>query len=102
MKQKNPTNEFIFPLSQVDLGQFELPLGEVSMVKFSQRCSHAVEATSSTDKEEIEVGPALEQFATKKLLKSLHYFASIVSLECWSRYNRVPEILFDVGQKKTQ
>ncbi len=42
------------------------------------------------------------QFATKKLFfkKSLYFCASIVSLECWSRYNRVPEILFDVGQKK--
>ncbi len=66
-----PQMNVFFPLSQVDLGQFELPLGEVSMVKFSQRCSHAVEATSSTDKEEIEVGPALAVCHKKLFLKNL-------------------------------
>jgi len=39
----------------VNLGVFQLLPQEESMVKFSQRCSHAVEATSSTDKDEIEV-----------------------------------------------
>jgi len=52
----------------VNLGVFQLLPQEQSMVKFSQLCSNAVEATSSTDKDEIEV--ILTQFNIKIYLKT--------------------------------
>ena len=54
---------------QVDLGTFQLFPGD-AMVKFSHRCSHAVEATSSTDKEGIQVGQAGRDMSNRGKMRS--------------------------------